>query len=78
MGAGGFAPSLGYFCAYIGGRRGISALFILPTQKPWFPHVVSLDFFFFFDINTAKIETELSPTFTSIASVKMHATKELL
>ena len=43
MGAGGFAPSLGCFCAYIGGRRGISALFILPTQKPWFPHVVSLD-----------------------------------
>ena len=31
-----------------------------------------------FDINTAKIETELSPIFTSIASVKMYAIKELL
>ena len=41
-GTGGKAPSLGYFCAYIDGRRGISTPFILPTQNPgshpWSPY----------------------------------------
>ena len=36
-------PSLGCFCAYIGGRQGISAPFILPTQNLQFPAVVPLD-----------------------------------
>ena len=35
--------SLGCFRAYISGRRGISALFILNTQNPQFPPVVPLD-----------------------------------
>ena len=39
-GVGERAPSLGCFCAYIGGRRGISAPFIHPTQNPRFPPVV--------------------------------------
>ena len=37
-GAGGKASKFRlFFCAYIGGCRGISAPFILPTQNPWFP-----------------------------------------
>ena len=72
----GKAPSLGCFCAYIGGCRGISASFIFPTQNHcWvvlgdYLILIYLVLRFFtlfwviFDVRTAKIETELSPTFT--------------
>ena len=33
-GAGGKAPSVGCFCAYLAGCQGISAPFILPTKGP--------------------------------------------
>ena len=39
-GLGAKPPSLGCFGAYIGGRRGISAPLILPTQDSRFPPVV--------------------------------------
>ena len=62
----------------IGGRRGISAPFILPIQNHcWvvlrdYLILIYLVLWFFypfwviFDAKTAKIETELSPTFTEL------------
>ena len=76
VGAGGKAPSLGCFCAYIGGCRGISAPFILPTQNHClvvlrdYLILIYLVLWFFtpfwviFDVKTAEIGMELSPTFT--------------
>ena len=76
-GAGAKPPSFGCSCAYIGGRRGISVAIILPTQNHcWvvlrdYLILIYLVLWFFalfwviFDAKTAKIETELSPTFTN-------------
>ena len=52
MGTGGKAPSLGCFYSYIGGCRGISASFILPTRAPgsccWVVGRVSLNLLLIF------------------------------